>query len=210
MEDAMPSRALLIRLQAQPGMDEELQAFLNAAQVSVRQEAGARAWYALRFGRGEYGVFEAFADDSQCEAQLRGPVSLALMQEADNALLAQQPQFQRLDLLASKLPRLGEDVALTKGLLLCFQARAGHAPQVEQFLIGALELVQQEAGTLAWFALRLEHGRYGIFDVFGDSGERFAHLVGQLPRELARHAFTLLGGMPEMHLLDVLAHTQES
>jgi hypothetical protein len=65
--------------------------------------------------------------------------------------------------------------------------------------------VLREARTTAWFAIRLDSGEYGIFDAFPDTGGRFAHLTGRVPRELAKHAFGLLGGMPHMKLLDVVA-----
>jgi hypothetical protein len=41
--------------------------------------------------------------------------------------------------------------------------------------------------------------------VFPDNGARFSHLTGQVPRELTRHALSLLGGLPDMDLLQVLA-----
>jgi hypothetical protein len=65
--------------------------------------------------------------------------------------------------------------------------------------------VQEEPGTVAWFALQMESGAYGIFDVFPDNGARFAHLTGRVPRELTKHALSLLGGMPDMDMLQVLA-----
>ncbi|MFC3110298.1 hypothetical protein ACFQAT_22095 [Undibacterium arcticum] len=44
-----------------------------------------------------------------------------------------------------------------------------------------------------------------IFDVFPDNGGRFAHLAGHGPRELAKHALSLLGSMPDLEILNVLA-----
>jgi hypothetical protein len=35
-------------------------------------------------------------------------------------------------------------------------------------------------------------------------------MTGHVPRELAKHALTLLGGMPDMHLLDVVAVSHQS
>jgi hypothetical protein len=66
-------------------------------------------------------------------------------------------------------------------------------------------MADQEAGTLAWFALQYDECHFGIFDVFADNGARFAHITGPIPRALAKNAFTLLGGMPEMHMVDVMA-----
>jgi hypothetical protein len=92
-----------------------------------------------------------------------------------------------------------------KGLLMTFAPRAGHESDVEQFLRGGREIVEEEDGTLAWFALKFEDGRYGIFDVFPDTKSRLAHLAGRVPRELAKHAASLLGSVPDMDKCDVLA-----
>ena len=113
-----------------------------------------------------------------------------------------------MDVLASKMPPDPPEqapVPVTCGLLLSFRAREGNEVKVEQFLRDAEQLVQKEGGTVAWFALRWPQRRYGIFDVFPDHGARFAHITGHVPRELAKHAFTLLGGMPSMDMLDILA-----
>jgi hypothetical protein len=75
-----------------------------------------------------------------------------------------------------------------KGLLMTFATKAGHENDVEQFLRGSREIVEEEDGTLAWFALKFEDGHYGIFDVFPDTKSRLAHLAGRVPQELAKHA----------------------
>jgi hypothetical protein len=46
------------------------------------------------------------------------------------------------------------------------EAKPGKESEVEEFLKGALPIVQQETGTITWFAIKLGPGRYGIFDVF--------------------------------------------
>jgi hypothetical protein len=62
----------------------------------------------------------------------------------------------------------------------------------------------EEPETTAWFAIRTEDNKYGIFDVFPDHGGRFKHLTGHVPRELAKHALSLLGSVPDTDLLDVV------
>jgi quinol monooxygenase YgiN len=121
-------------------------------------------------------------------------------------LLSRDPQIQRLSLLAHKLPQGTQaGAAVTRGLLLTFKAKQGHEAQVERFLREAQGLVESEPGTIAWFALHLENGEYGIFDVFPDNMARMAHVGGAVPRELAKHALSLLGGLPDMDMLQVLA-----
>ena len=200
----MVTQALLVRLEAQHGRDHELEAFLRSALPLVRAEPATTAWFAIRFGRSEYGIFDAFPDAAGRDAHLAGAVAAALGTQG-KALLASDPRIEKVEVLASKLPAAASTPELTRGLLLTFQAAQGHAAQVEQFLQGAQALVQEEQGTVAWFALRLQGGDYGIFDVFPDNAARFAHLTGQVPRELTKHALSLLGGVPDMDLLQVLA-----
>lgn len=200
----MVSKGLLARLEARSGKDAEVEAFLLSALPLVRQEPATTAWFAIRFGRSEYGIFDVFPDDAGREAHLAGPIAQALMAQAD-ALFAAPPRIQKLDVLASKLPATAPAEPVTKGLLLTFEAKSGHAADVEQFLRDAQPLVMDEPKTTAWFSVHLDDGKYGIFDVFPDNGARFAHLTGHVPRELGKHALTLLGSVPDMEMLNVLA-----
>jgi quinol monooxygenase YgiN len=200
----MVTRGLLVRLEAKPGNDTRVEEFLQSALPLVHQEPATTAWFAIRFGRSEYGIIDFFPDDAGRDAHLNGPVAAALMAHADE-LLASPPNIQKLDVLASKLPPAPPSDVDRKGLLLTFKPHDGHTAQVEEFLRGALPLVQDEPATTAWFAIHLDDGEYGIFDVFPDNGGRLAHLTGQVPRELAKHALSLLGGVPDMDMLNVLA-----
>jgi quinol monooxygenase YgiN len=199
----MVTKGLLVRLEAQHGKDEEVEEFLRSALPIVRQEAATTAWFAIRFGRSDYGIFDVFPDDAGRDAHLTGEVAKALMARADS-LFAKPPQIQKLDVLAEKLPG-GAFEPTTKALLLTFKAKTGHQQAVETFLRDAQPIVQEEPKTTAWFAIHLDDGDYGIFDVFPDAGGRFAHLTGHVARELAKHALTLLGSLPDPELLDVLA-----
>lgn len=200
----MVSKGLLVRLEAKSGKDTEVEEFLLSALPMVREEAATTAWFAIRFGRSEYGIFDAFPDDAGREAHLSGPVANALMEQAD-ALFAEPPRIQKLDVLADKLPATIPNEPDTKGLLLTFEAKEGHVQEVEQFLRDARPLVEEEPETIAWFAIRTDDGKYGIFDVFPDNGGRFKHLIGHVPRELAKSALSLLGSVPDMEMLNVLA-----
>lgn len=199
----MSSRGLLVRMHARQGKEEAVEAFLNSALPLVQDEPDTTAWFAVRFGRGEYGIFDVFPDDAARDAHLSGPVAAELKQRTPE-LFETAPRIQRLAVLADKLPVLitSND---TKGLLLTFKAKPGHEQEVEDFLRYAHELVNNETMTTAWFAMRTDEGEYGIFDVFPRNEDRFMHLVGHVPRELAKHAFTLLGSVPEVEMLNVQA-----
>jgi quinol monooxygenase YgiN len=202
----MVTKALLVHLDARSGMETAVEDFLVGALPAVRQELATRAWFALRFGRGEYGIFDAFPDEAGRDAHLAGPVAASLMARSPE-LFVKSPRIERLDVLASKVPTGGTSATDAKALLLSFKAKTGHEAQVEQFLRDARTFVMDEKGTTSWFALRFADGDYGIFDAFPDNGGRFMHLVGHVPRELAKHALSLLGSMPDMHLLNVLGES---
>ena len=200
----MVSHGLIVRLHAKHGRENQLEDFLVGAAPSVQLEPATSAWFALRFGRGEYGIFDAFPNEAGRQAHLSGAVAAQLMAQARD-LLESGPRIEKVGILASKMPEPLPAQPVTRGLLLAFKAQQGHELKVEQFLRDAEPLVQAEPGTVAWFALQFENGEYGIFDVFPDNGARFAHLTGHVPRELTRHALSLLGGLPDIDMLQVLA-----
>jgi quinol monooxygenase YgiN len=202
----MVTKGLLVHLEARHGMEGLVEQFLLGAVPAVRAETGTSAWFALRFGRGEYGIFDVFPDSAARDAHLAGEVASGLVARTGE-LFNHGPRIEKLDVLASKLPAGVGAASDTRGLLLSFKAKAGHEAQVAQFLKDARSAVMEEQGTSAWFAVRFDYGDYGIFDVFPDNGARFAHLTGHVPRELAKHALSLLGSMPEMHMPTVLAET---
>jgi quinol monooxygenase YgiN len=197
------TKGLFVRLEAGTGQVEQVEKFLTEAADIVRHEPDTTAWFAVRFGHGEYGIFDVFPDDNGRTAHMNGPVARALTEQRSQ-LLGEDPSMDRLDVLAHKLPEGGAP-DIRKGLLLTFAPKSGHESQVAQFLRDARGIVADEPGTLAWFALQFDDGRFGIFDVFGDNKARLKHLTGGVPRELAKHALDLLGSLPDMDKCDVLA-----
>jgi quinol monooxygenase YgiN len=195
---------LLVTCEAKSGLDHRVEEFLLTAAAMVRQEPATTAWFGIRFGRSEYGILDVFPDETSREAHLNGPVAKAL-REMTIALFTRPPEIRRLTVLSEKLPVTAPPEPSTKGLLLTFKPKAGHETDVKQFLRDAQPFVLDEPKTTAWFALQFDDGTCGIFDVFPDAGGRFAHLTGHVPRELAKHALTLLGSVPDMDMLNVVA-----
>jgi quinol monooxygenase YgiN len=200
----MDTKGLLVRLEVKTGKDDAMaEDVLRSALAMGRAEAATTTWFAIRFGRSEYGIFDVFPDDAGREAHLSGPVTQALL-DAGGSVFAGAPLIQEFDVLADKPPATTSGESVTKALLITFKAKAGHETQVAQFLRDAQALVEQEPKTVAWFAIRLDDGHFGIFDVFPDNGARFAHLTGHVPRELAKHSLSLLGSVPDVGMLDVV------
>ena len=94
---------ILVRLEAKPGKELELAAFLMKGLELANQEATTPLWFALRLGGGCFAIFDAFADESGRQAHLTGPIAKALMAQAPH-LLAEPPSIQQLDVIGAKLP----------------------------------------------------------------------------------------------------------
>jgi quinol monooxygenase YgiN len=99
----MGTVALLARLEAKPGREEEVAAFLAGALPLAQAEPGTQTWFAWRLGATTFGIFDTFEEDAGRTAHLQGPIAAALMAQADE-LLALPPVIEQLDLLAEKLP----------------------------------------------------------------------------------------------------------
>ena len=93
----------------------------------------------------------------------------------------------------------------TVGLLVTMQAKPGQQAAVEDFLNAGLALVNQEPGTMTWFAIRLGSSTYGIFDAFMDEADRDAHLSGRVAEALMAQAPELFITPPIIEKCDVLA-----
>jgi quinol monooxygenase YgiN len=95
--------ALLARLVAKPGKEEEVAAFLSGALPLAQAEPATVVWFALRLSKSEFGIFDAFADETGRKAHLNGPIAQALMAKATE-LLAEPPRIDAVDVLAANLP----------------------------------------------------------------------------------------------------------
>lgn len=91
------------------------------------------------------------------------------------------------------------------GLLARIVAKPGKEADVAALLTDALPLAQAEAATAVWFAIRLSHAEFGIFDAFADDAGRQAHLQGRIAAALLGRADELLAEPPRIDGVDVLA-----
>jgi quinol monooxygenase YgiN len=90
-------------------------------------------------------------------------------------------------------------------LYVPLEAKPGKEKEVESFLKSAVPLVEAEAGTITWFALRMGPTTFGIFDSFDDEAGRQAHLSGKVAAALVAKAPDLFAKPPEINKIDVLA-----
>jgi len=90
-------------------------------------------------------------------------------------------------------------------LYVQLDAKPGKENDVENFLRGALPIVEQEPATIAWFAIRMGPSTFGIFDAFPDDAGRQAHLSGKVAAALMAKAPELLAKAPVIEKIDILA-----
>ncbi len=94
---------LLVRIEALPGRESEVEQFLQGGLALVNEEPDTITWYAIRLGPTTFGIFDSFPDDSGRQAHLSGQVAAALMENVGE--LIEEPTIEQVDLIAAKLPR---------------------------------------------------------------------------------------------------------
>src|SRR5262245_41483500 len=90
-------------------------------------------------------------------------------------------------------------------LFVRMEAKPGKEEDAAAFLKGALPLVQAETGTTAWFAVRLNHSTFAIFDAFPGEAARQEHLSGEVAKALMAKAPELFANPPVIERASVLA-----
>ena len=93
----------LVPLEAQPGKEEEVAAFLSDALEMARKETTTPLWFAVRFDKSRFAIFDAFHDESGRQAHLSGATAAALMSSAPS-LFTTAPVIESLDVVGAKLP----------------------------------------------------------------------------------------------------------
>jgi quinol monooxygenase YgiN len=97
----MVKLALLVRLEAKPGKEQEVADFLKSAVPLAQAEAGTIDWFALKLGPSTFGVFDTFENEDGRKAHLSGGIAQALMAKAPE-LFAKAPVIEQVELLAVK------------------------------------------------------------------------------------------------------------
>jgi quinol monooxygenase YgiN len=93
--------ALLVRLEARPGKENEVADFLRSGLQLVMDEPETLNWYGIQLGPLSFGIFDTFSGDEGRRAHLTGKVAQALMANASN-LLSKDPVIEFVDVLAEK------------------------------------------------------------------------------------------------------------
>ncbi|MEO5888653.1 MAG: antibiotic biosynthesis monooxygenase [Ferruginibacter sp.] len=97
----MEKFALLARVEAKPGKEAEVEAFLKSALPLAEAEPDTVRWYGLKINENTFGIFDTFETEDGRKAHLQGQIAAALMANAE-VLLAKDPVIEFVDLLAVK------------------------------------------------------------------------------------------------------------
>ena len=68
----------------------------------AQHDATASVWFALQLGPSTFGIFDAFRDETGCQAHLNGPSRRPWGQTLPSGW-AQAPSIERIDALGAKL-----------------------------------------------------------------------------------------------------------
>ena len=105
----MLTLGFFVRLEAKPGKEKEVAAFLKQGLELANQETTTPLWFSIRLGPTTFGIFDAFHDERGRQTHFNGPIAKALMANAPT-LLAVPPSIEKIDILGAKLP---EEVAVS-------------------------------------------------------------------------------------------------
>ena len=85
-----------------------------------------------------------------------------------------------------------------------FEARPGKEEEVAKFLEFARDMARKEPTTIHWYAFRLSHSTFGVFDTFNDQHGRQRHLNGPIGQALMSKAPELFSSPPSIEPVEVL------
>jgi quinol monooxygenase YgiN len=85
-----------------------------------------------------------------------------------------------------------------------FEAKPGKEQEVTKFLEMALDMAKKEVTTINWYAIRLSHSTFGVFDTFNDEDGRQKHLNGPIAQALMAKAPELFSSPPSIEPVEVL------
>ena len=97
----MEKLALLARVEAKPGKENEVLEFLKSALPLAKDEPDTVRWYALKIGPSTFGIFDTFETEAGRQAHLNGQIAAALMANA-SLLLSKDPIIEPVELIAIK------------------------------------------------------------------------------------------------------------
>ena len=100
--NTMPAFGFLVTLEARPGKEAAVAAFLREAKTLVDAEPGTLTWFGFQCGPSTFRIFDAFNSEADRQVHLHGKVGAALKTQGE--LFNVPPTITPVDVLAAKLP----------------------------------------------------------------------------------------------------------
>jgi quinol monooxygenase YgiN len=92
-------KALLVRLSVKEGKGDDAETLLRASLEAVMAEHDTTTWYAVRFGRDDFAIFDTFPGDTGRLAHLAGKVGRTLIARTPE-LFEGPPKIEHAQVLA--------------------------------------------------------------------------------------------------------------
>ena len=70
----MVSVGLIVKMQAKPGKETDVENFLRGGLPLVQEEPATVAWFGIRLSPSTFGIFDVFPDEAGRQAHLSGKV----------------------------------------------------------------------------------------------------------------------------------------
>jgi hypothetical protein len=99
----MVTKGLLVRLEAKPGHEDDVEQFLHGVMPVIDREPATIALFGLRLGPSTFGIFNAFPDEAGRQTHIGGDAAIGLSALAASALSV-PPSIEAVDVIAAKLP----------------------------------------------------------------------------------------------------------
>src|SRR3954447_10173545 len=104
----MVNLGLLVRLEAKPGKESEVETFLRESLLIAQEEPLTITWFAVRLGPSTFGIFDGFSNEAGRQEHLSGKIAVAIIEKASE-LFSQPPAIEKFDVIAAKLPQISKD-----------------------------------------------------------------------------------------------------
>ena len=95
------SLGFVARIEAKPGKEAEVEAFLDQGSRMAADEAGTLSWFAVRTGPQSYTIFDTFGDENARHRHITGPIGDALRGVTPD-LFVTAPEITPVDVVAHK------------------------------------------------------------------------------------------------------------
>ena len=104
----MVNLGLLVRLEAKPGKESEVENFLRESLLMAQEEPLTITWFAIRLGPSTFGIFDGFSNETGRQEHLSGKIA-STIKEKTSDLFIQSPTIEKFDIIAAKLPQVNKD-----------------------------------------------------------------------------------------------------